>query len=156
MEETRTLHLARRLITEVSGGEAQRIVIARALAQETPALLLDEATSSLDAARKIQIFDLLRQKNRAQNLTLLCAMHDLNLAALYCRRIIFLKQGKIALDGPTEETFNEKSLSDIYEADIRVSRHPVTGDPQAHFVPGLDRASDALGDDMARPPIGHR
>jgi iron complex transport system ATP-binding protein len=135
MERTDTLHLAQRRINEVSGGESQLVIISRALAQETDILLLDEAASSLDAARKIQVFDLLREKNR-QGTTLLCVMHDLNLAALYCRRLVFLKDGKVALDGPTTEIFNDENLSQIYETDIRVSRHPIDGIPQAHFVPG--------------------
>ena len=135
MEQTETLDFAHRHINEVSGGEAQRVLIARALAQETKVLLLDEATSNLDVARKIHVFDLLTRKNQ-EGSTLLCAMHDLNLAALYCRRLIFLKEGRIVLDGSTEETFNDKNLSEIYETDIRVSRHPITGCPQAHFVPG--------------------
>jgi len=136
MRQTDTVHLAQRLITEISGGEAQRIIIARALAQEPSLLLLDEATSNLDVARKIHIFDLLKQKNASQRTTILCAMHDLNLAALYCQRLIFIKDGKIVLDGPTEQTFSEDNLSHIYETEIRISRHPVTGSPQAHFVPG--------------------
>jgi len=109
MEQTETIHLAQRMITEVSGGEAQRVIIARALAQETGILLLDEGTSNLDVAKKIQVFDLLRRKN-AKGATLLCAMHDLNLAALYCKRLIFLKSGKIVFDGPTNETFNDENL----------------------------------------------
>jgi iron complex transport system ATP-binding protein len=135
MEQTETVSMAHRRINEVSGGEAQRVLIARALAQETTVMLLDEATSSLDVARKIHVFDLLSTKNR-EGVTLLCAMHDLNLAALYCKRLVFLKEGRVALDGPTEETFDDKTLSEIYETDIRVSNHPVTGCPQAHFVPG--------------------
>jgi iron complex transport system ATP-binding protein len=138
MEETDTLHLAERPITQVSGGEAQRVILARALCQSTEILLLDEATSNLDAAKKVQVFDLLRRKN-ASGVTVLCAMHDLNLAALYCRRLLFLKSGQITLDGSIEETFTHELLSRIYETDIRISRHPVTGDPQAHFVPGTDR-----------------
>jgi iron complex transport system ATP-binding protein len=105
-------------------------------------VLLDEATSSLDVARKIHMFDLLSRKNQ-EGTTLLCVMHDLNLAALYCRRLIFLKDGEIVLDGPTEETFNDRKLSEIYGTDIRVSRHPITGCPQAHFVPGPLAASAA-------------
>lgn len=141
MEQTETIQFAQRMITEVSGGEAQRVIIARALAQETGILLLDEATSSLDVAKKIQIFDLLKKKN-ARGMTLLCAMHDLNLAALYCERLIFLKEGRIVLDGSTQETFTDKNLSEIYETDVRISRHPVTGSPQAHFVPGLEGRPD--------------
>jgi iron complex transport system ATP-binding protein len=135
MEQTGTLHLAARLLPEVSGGEAQMVMIARALAQEAPMLLLDEATSALDAAHKIQIFDLLREKNR-QGTTLLCVMHDLNLAALYCQRLVFLKHGRIMADGPKAQTFTAEILSELYETEIRVVPHPVTGDPQAYFVPG--------------------
>ncbi len=145
MEQTDTIQFAQRMITEVSGGEVQRVIIARALAQETGILLLDEATSSLDVAKKIQIFDLLKRKN-TRGMTLLCAMHDLNLAALYCNRLIFLKDGRIVLDGPTHETFTDKNLSEIYETDVRVSRHPVTGSPQAHFVPGLEGRIDHAHD----------
>lgn len=134
MEQTGTSHLAHRPIKEVSGGESQMVVIARALAQEAEILLLDEATSNLDVARKIEVFDLLSERNR-NGATLLCVMHDLNLAALYCRRLIFLKNGKVALDGPTEEIFNDENLSKIYDTEIRVSSHPVIGIPQAHFVP---------------------
>jgi iron complex transport system ATP-binding protein len=135
MEETETLQLARRLITEVSGGEAQRVIISRALAQQAELLLLDEATSSLDVAAKIRIFDLLRRKNQ-EGATVVCAMHDLNLAALYCRRLIFIKDQTILLDGETEETFKDEYLSKIYETDVRVCRHPVLDRPQALFVPG--------------------
>jgi len=142
MEQTGTLHLATRLLPEVSGGEAQMVMIARALAQEAPILLLDEATSALDAAHKIQIFDLLQQRNR-QGLTLLGVMHDINLAALYCQRLVFLKNGRIMADGPKADTFTADFLSELYETEIRVGRHPVTGDPQAFFVPGLGRAGAA-------------
>jgi len=145
LEETKIAHLAQRYIGEVSGGEAQMVMVARALAQETEILLLDEATSNLDVARKVQVFDLLAEKNR-QGATLLCVMHDLNLAALYCMRLIFLKNGAVAADGRTEDVFNDRTLSEIYETEIRVSAHPVTGSPQAHFVPnrvgaGVKRAS---------------
>jgi iron complex transport system ATP-binding protein len=134
LEETKIAHLAQRYIGEVSGGEAQMVMVARALAQETQILLLDEATSNLDVARKVQVFDLLAEKNH-QGATLLCVMHDLNLAALYCRRLIFLRNGTVVADGITEDVFNDKTLSEIYETEIRVSKHPVTGSPQAHFVP---------------------
>lgn len=140
MEQTRTLHVADRPVKEVSGGEAQMVTIARALAQQSAILLLDEATSNLDVARKIQIFDLLAEKNRGGT-TLLCVMHDLNLAALYCKRLIFLKNGTIVLDGKTEDVFHDHLLSDIYETEIRVSRHPITSSPQAHFVPGRNGGS---------------
>ncbi|MFH1116072.1 MAG: ABC transporter ATP-binding protein [Pseudomonadota bacterium] len=135
MENTETTSLAHRKVMEISGGEAQMVAIARAFAQQTGILILDEATSSLDVAHKMRVFDVLVDKNR-QGMTVLCVMHDLNLAALYCKRLIFLKNGLIALDGNTEDVFTDEYLSRIYETEIRVARHPITGAPQAHFVPG--------------------
>ena len=134
MRQTHSIQFAQRHTDEISGGESQMVIIARALAQETDILLLDEATSSLDVAKKIQMFDMLREKNR-KGTTILCVMHDLNLAALYCRRLIFLKDKKIVLDGPTTEIFNDENLSHIYETPVKVFRHPVSRTPQAFFVP---------------------
>jgi iron complex transport system ATP-binding protein len=144
MQLTDTLDLAQRRITEISGGEAQRVIIARALVQETKLMLLDEATANLDVAHKMQMFDLFLEKNR-QGATFLCAMHDLNLAALYCQRLIFLKQGQIRVEGPTRETFTEENLANIYETGVRITPHPETGAPQAMFVPGEGSRQRAAG-----------
>jgi len=135
MAETGCLDLAERLAAELSGGEYQRVLLARALCQGRELLLLDEPTSALDLARRVEALDLLARLNRAGSTTLL-ALHDLNLAALYCPRLIFLKAGRVALDGPTRDVFTEENLREIYGADIRVAPHPVTGAPQAHLVPG--------------------
>ena len=134
MEETSTSRFKDRLTGELSGGEHRRVFIARALAQQTDLLLLDEAASGLDIARKVEIYDLLKKKHLAGT-TILSAIHDLNLAALYCPRLVFLKNGCVALDGPTPEVFTEKKLAELYETEIRITPHPVTGQPQAHFVP---------------------
>lgn len=127
--------LARRMAGELSGGELQRVLLARALAQGRELLLLDEAASAMDLGRRVAAYDLLARLNRGGS-TILSAMHDLNLAALYCPRLIFLKAGRVVLDGPTREIFTEANLKDIYETDLRVAAHPVTGAPQAHLVPG--------------------
>ena len=142
MRLTDTLDLEQRRINEVSGGEAQRVIIARALAQEATIMLLDEATANLDVAHKIQMFDLFSEMNQ-QGDTFICAMHDLNLAALYCRRLIFLKDGQICLDGPTSETFTADNLSKIYQTEVKIVEHPDTGAPQAMFVPGQGRRQQA-------------
>lgn len=135
LAETGAEALAHRRAPELSGGEFQRVLIARALAQAAGLLLLDEAASGLDVARKVEIHDLLAEKNR-RGLTILSAVHDLNLAALYCGRLIFMKHGRVVLDGPPREVFTEEKLSAVYETRIKVSGHPLTGAPQALLVPG--------------------
>ena len=99
------------------------MVIARALTQQANILLLDEAASGLDIARKIEIYDLLRKKN-GHGATIITAIHDLNLAALYCPRLVFLKQGRVVLDGPAKEVFTEENLKEVYETDIKVTPPP--------------------------------
>jgi iron complex transport system ATP-binding protein len=142
LRDARAEDLAERQAAELSGGEVQRVLLARALAQGRELLLLDEAVSALDMARRVEAYDLLTTLN-AGGSTVLSALHDLNLAALYCPRLVFLKRGRIALDGQTAEIFTETNLKDIYETDLRVVAHPVTGAPQAHLVPGARAA--ALG-----------
>ncbi len=135
MRRTTTEHLQERPITEVSGGERQRVVIARALAQDPQILLLDEATSSLDVRKKLEIFEILQWLNRTRGLTVLCAMHDLNLAALYCRRLLFLKDGGLVRDGATEAVFTPEVLAQVYETPMEVIRHPAHGRPYAVMLP---------------------
>jgi iron complex transport system ATP-binding protein len=135
MRRTTTEHLQERPITEVSGGEGQRVVIARALAQNPEILLLDEATSSLDVRKKLEIFEVLKYLNETHGLTVLCAMHDINLAALYCRRLMFLKDGRVLKDGPTEDVFTPEFLAQVYDTPMEVVRHPVHHRPYAVMLP---------------------
>ena len=138
MGSTDTAHLAGRLVTRVSGGERQRLVLARALAQESAVLLLDEATASMDVHRKIDAFDLLSELN-AGGVTVCAVMHDLNLAALYCRRLLFLKDGRVHAEGPTADVFRREVLEAVYETPVEVAVHPATGRPHAVFLPRAHR-----------------
>ena len=158
MQRTTTEHLQKRPITEVSGGECQRVVIARALAQDPQILLLDEATSSLDVRKKLEVFEILKFLNETRGLTVLCAMHDLNLAALYCRRLMFLKDGGIVRDGPTEAVFTPEVLAQVYETPMEVVQHPALQRPYAVMLPltpGV-RKTSLGGDAMRERPLNDR
>jgi iron complex transport system ATP-binding protein len=150
MRETGVDRFEDRLTGQLSGGEFQRVIIARTLTQKTPMILLDEAASGLDIARKIEIYDLLQEKHQ-QGTTILTAIHDLNLAALYCRRLIFIKGGRIVLDGPVDEVFTAENLEDIYETKIYVHPHPAAEAPQAHLAPGRLAGRAGHADGPGRP-----
>ncbi len=135
MEITETVELAERLITAVSGGEKQRVTMAKALAQDTPLLLLDEATSAMDIHRKLRVFGILERLNRERQLTVLAVLHDVNLAALYCDRMIFLKEGKLAADGPTSSLLVPEILEGLYQTRVQVHEVAGTGKRQVFFLP---------------------
>lgn len=134
MDQTQCADLCNRQCQELSGGEMQRVLVARALAQNPQLLLLDEVAAHLDVARAVDVYELLRARH-SHGLTVLTVAHDLNLAALYCNRLIFMKQGRILYDGPTADIFTASVLQEIYETPLHVVAHPQTGAPQAFLVP---------------------
>ena len=103
MKQTNTWHLRLSLPSQMSGGELQRVMIARALAQQTPVLLLDEPTSNLDIAHQFEIMELLRDINRNEHKTILIVVHDLNLALRYCPEALLLNDHSLLYQGPTAE-----------------------------------------------------
>jgi iron complex transport system ATP-binding protein len=143
MEAVGLAGLGRRHLGELSGGEFQRALTARALAQAADVLVLDEASANLDIARKMELYALLAARNAAGT-TIVAALHDINLAALYCRRLVFLKDGRIEADGPVADVFTQQTLSRIYETDILVLPHPRTGTPQALAVPAAGDSGHGL------------
>ena len=104
-----------RLLTRLSGGEKQRVIVARALAQDTPVLILDEATASLDIHHSIKILQTVKNLVTSHNGTVIAAIHDLNLAAAYCDTIIMLDQGKLARIGTPEETLTSELIGQIFD-----------------------------------------
>jgi len=130
LEETGAAPLAGRKLTELSGGELQRVLLARALAQESPLLLLDELAAGLDWARMVELFDLL-ERRRAAGACVLMAVHDCNLAALYATRLMGLKNGSMIFDGPVAQVFTQENLGALYDIPLCVLPHPCLGHPQA-------------------------
>lgn len=112
------LPLANRGFSTLSGGEQQRVILARALAQQTPCLILDEPTNHLDIKFQLQLMDIVSGLNR----TVICAVHDLNIAAMYCTRLYVMKDGKIAAVGTPEEILTPALIREVYEVDAQVYR----------------------------------
>lgn len=123
--------MANRSYLNLSGGEKQRTIIARAVAQESDFLILDEPTNHLDISFQIQIFDLIKRLNT----TVLSAIHDLNMAALYCDYVYVLKNGRIVLEGTPDDVLTVENISNVYGVDCCVSRHPVTDKMSITFLP---------------------
>lgn len=114
LKKTDTAHLADRILAELSGGEKQRTLFARALAQDTPALLLDEPTSSMDIRHALAAMTELKRLAREKNRTVITVLHDLNLAANFCDRIIMLNQGRIHSHGAVNETLTADTIHDVF------------------------------------------
>lgn len=140
LEETDLARLAARPVGTLSGGELQRAYAARAFAQQAPVLLLDEAAAGLDPAHALAVFEHVRRRNRETGVTVLAAIHDLNLAALYCPRLIFLRQGRIVADGSARDVFTPAILEQVYGTPFLVVDHPANGVPQAMALPEECRA----------------
>jgi len=129
MERASTQHLAHRRVNELSGGEIQGIVIARVLAQETEAILLDEPTANLDIGRQIEILDLIKSLCRENNMTVVAALHDLNLASQYCDQLVLINNGRIHAEGTPEKVINTENIEEVYGSGSYVHAHPLSGLP---------------------------
>ncbi|OGN89150.1 MAG: iron ABC transporter [Chloroflexi bacterium RBG_13_46_14] len=139
MERTATLSFAERRIGELSGGEIQRIVIARALAQQTEVILLDEPTANLDINYQLEILDLIKSLCTQNHLTVIITLHDLNLAAQYCDRLVLIKGGRVHAQGTPEEVITTDNIREVYGTDNCVYTHPVNGRPTILLQAGESR-----------------
>jgi iron complex transport system ATP-binding protein len=130
MVETDVVDLADRLVSDVSGGERQRVMIARALAQEPRILLLDEPTAFLDLNHQIELCSLIQRLAKERSLTVVLVSHDLNVASLLCNRLVMVKDGKICAQGTPAETIRPEVLRAVYGCDVVVDSHPQRGVPR--------------------------
>ena len=124
LEKLGLVTLARRPLGTLSGGEAQRAVLARALAQEAPVLLLDEPTASLDIGHAIEVLEVIDDLRRTERLTVVTAVHDLTLAGRFADRLVLLAGGRVRADGDPTGVLTEENLKAHYGAGIRVIPDP--------------------------------
>lgn len=134
LERVDAIHLRDRFIDELSGGERQRVVIAKALAQKPKILFLDEPTTHLDISHQIEIFSLLKDLNKESGLIVVAILHDLNLASLYCDRLILLSEGRIKKHGTPSEVLDYKIIEEVYKTRVIVKENPVTSRPHVFLV----------------------
>ena len=141
--------LAERPVEELPAGERQRVVMARALAQETPALALDEPSSFLDLRHQVGLFDLVREL-AAEGRAVVAVLHDLSLAAEYCDRVLLLEHGRAAALGTTAEALTYANLTRVFETEVYVDVHDLTGG--LIVAPLSARARAALAARPVEPP----
>jgi iron complex transport system ATP-binding protein len=136
MVATQTESFAERRASELSGGERQRLVIARALTQQPRAMLLDEPTANLDINHQVEILNLVRSLCREQSLTVIIALHDLNLAAQYCDWMIMLNGGRVHAEGTPLDILTAPNIKKVYGADVCVYPHPINRLPTTLITGG--------------------
>jgi len=134
LRATDALALAGRSIHELSGGEKQRVLLARALAQEPEIILLDEPTSFLDLKYKGEIFGLISSLSREKGLSVVLVSHDIDLAARYCHRLVLLKEGEVFDIGDPGVVLTGPALEAVYDCPVLVDRHPATGKPRVSLM----------------------
>jgi iron complex transport system ATP-binding protein len=135
LNATHTLEFAERSIHELSGGEKQRVLIARALAQEPRVILLDEPTSFLDLKFKREIFQLISNLSLEKGLSVVVVSHDIDLTSQYCRRVIMLRNGSIYEMGEPEEVITAANIEAVYDCPVLVDKNPATGRPRVTPLP---------------------
>lgn len=155
MRQVDIVHLADKAVTAISGGERQRTLVARALAQRPEILLLDEPNAHLDLTHQAAIFETLRRQNEERAVTIVCVSHDLNLAALFCRSLALLSRtsgressgNSIVASGPVGDVFKGHILEAVFATPLTIDRHPLVEVPRVTLSPLRPRRE--------APPGGH-
>jgi iron complex transport system ATP-binding protein len=128
--------LADRYYTQLSGGEKQRVLLARALAQQTEIILLDESLSQLDINHQVEMMQLLCDINQKEGKTIILISHNLNLAANAASRLVFLKDGKLLANGTPEQVMTSSALKELFNIDLMLQNNPLSHRPNLIF-PGI-------------------
>ncbi len=135
MNITDVSHLAERRLDQLSGGEQQRVFIARAICQQPKILLLDEPTAALDLSHQVRLMDLMERLKNEQGVTVVMVSHDLNMAAMYADRLLLLSRGRIARSGAPAKVIDYDLLEQVYGCKLLVDQSPLGDYPRVHLVP---------------------
>ena len=122
-------------MTFLSGGEQQRVFVAQALAQQAEVLFLDEPTNHLDIAHQRQLLDVIRTEAKVNGLTVVSIFHDMNLAALYCDRLLLMQKGRIQTIGRPHEVLIDAQIEEVYDTRVAIQPHPEQAKPQVTILP---------------------
>jgi iron complex transport system ATP-binding protein len=142
MAYTDVAHLADRRLDQISGGEQQRVFIARAICQKPNIILMDEPTAALDMAHQVRVMDLMEKLKTDEEVTVVMVSHDVNLAAMYADQVLLMKKGRVAWLGTPGEVLEFSRLEAIYGCALLVDRSPLGDYPRVHLVPGRHLGND--------------
>lgn len=131
MKATNTWELRDKLVTEISGGEVQRVIAARALSQETDIILLDEPTSHLDIQYQIEFLNIF--KTLKKDKVIISVLHDLNLASIFSDEIILIDKGEVIAKGTPWQVINKENVKEVYKISVEVIENPISKCP--HIIP---------------------
>ena len=136
MQFTEVAHLSGSTLGQLSGGEQQRVFIARAICQQPDIMLLDEPTASLDLAHQVKVMDLMEKLKGEKAITVIMVSHDVNLAAMYSNQVLLLKEGEISSMGLPSDVLSFQKLEETYGCKLLVDESPLGGFPRVTLVPG--------------------
>ncbi|MGG3835969.1 ABC transporter ATP-binding protein [Paenibacillus dendritiformis] len=145
MERLQLTELEERPIDRLSGGQRQRVALAKLMAQSPSIVLLDEPTTYLDIRYQVQFMDVVRDWQQDCGLTVVSVLHDLNLAALYCDRLVVVHEGRIAADGAPEEMMSPDVIARYFDTRAAIVPHPGNGRPQLLMCPAHTEAEEETG-----------
>ncbi len=134
MKQTGVYRHRKKLMSQLSGGEKQLAAIAQALCQEPQLLLMDEPTSHLDITHQVRVLNLIQKLNNDTGLTVLLIIHDLNLAAEYCHKLIVMKKGRVHSFGETDEVLTYSMIEEVYDTVVVTNKNPLSGKPAIFLV----------------------
>jgi iron complex transport system ATP-binding protein len=135
MDLTELTHLKKKKIAHLSGGEQQRVFIARAFAQDTPLLFLDEPSSHLDISFQVDIYRILKRLQSERGKTILATEHNINLAIPYSQQLVFLKEGRIHSQGPPQKLITQSNIKEVFQAEVDIRKNLHSKLPEISLIP---------------------